>query len=1051
MEEKKENFNEKEKSEEKEEEELEENSEEKKEKNKKGQQLKRKKLKNLKQNNKKEEVEKIVSLEDTEKINENGKDLIEIDESLKTFIKDKVFILNKKLKINLNFLYKKICKQERFDKFSIFYSGYCAYFSFEDLLYMFFYKLIPVEFNCIYKDESKNEKKIFNICSSYEIMEYCENNKYNPYIEINNEKYEYKYLFYFIYNYKFENLDKIILVQDYRNYDDYTNEKPMYIFPREKSELEPNKLSNFFDLYFKFETKSNFEYWKSEQRDRFMHIIFFYREKKNIYCFKICGPPGIGKSMTLFLISKYYNNFLYYNLKAIRDINNDNIKIQNILTESCKYLDLNENQIKQLSSILNNNRLNSFFLCLKKIIKFLIENKILSVIILDQFKSDVIDKKQYDEIYLMISKQVSKYVKLLICSSTNDKEIRKECIKSWKSNIFFLEQFNEKNQNYYFYIDELFNINQNSNGNTIYDKVLIKFNFIPKYKNIFKYLKEKVDHTNKLSNDLKTIKEQVKTKLVELYTKINENDKSDEIIKMKMVESLRYLDLHIGEKIEYEKLTEFLGICSFKYYRFKFEDKHFSFDYNFSYMSEIVNEVIDTYLEDFYKYKSNDKHSGSANSDFFELFSGKSLKKGILELPESQNIIYVKVDEIMEMKSFAKDEIDKLFKDEIYDYLENYKVKKEKNIEIDKQLKNINLMESLKDYINYNSRNIEYYKWQYLDDIETEYEILGNKNIGDMSAFIDQNNQRGKLLDLVYVYGPKDDKKLIGFKMKAYDEKSSNNNKFNPTKDNIKKELQPMIVNIKYLMNMNIKSWHYIVIFLYNKKKEEEKQYFKNIVETCKINGLEFIFYEPFEKKFYDRNLELMTKFKPNEFSNLDINLENILPINIMNYYDINEYMFQFSQYILINKISDIKYIEEGLNSLLNKKRNRSETLSIKNEENIKEIKNVLNSILDNIKLKFEFKSIKFIGAYNFLKEICIQMPKKDYFFLISSKEKDIYYIVFNKENLTEKYYKYNIRLKIDIFDKKNISKVIDKINPDSIIKNMDMEEKFYVFKIFEK
>ena len=192
--------------------------------------------------------------------------------------------------------------------------------------------------------------------------------------------------------------------------------------------------------------------------------------------------------MTLFLISKYYNNFLYYNLKAIRDINNDNIKIQNILTESCKYLDLNENQIKQLSSILNNNRLNSFFLCLKKIIEFLIENKILSVIILDQFKSDVIDKKQYEEIYLMITKQKSKNVKLLICSSTNDKEIRKECIKSWKSNILFLEQINEKNQNYYFYIDELFNINQNSNGNTIYDKVLIKFNFIPKYKHIFKYL-----------------------------------------------------------------------------------------------------------------------------------------------------------------------------------------------------------------------------------------------------------------------------------------------------------------------------------------------------------------------------------------------------------------------------------------------------------------------------------------------------------------------------------------------------------------------------------
>ena len=45
-------------------------------------------------------------------------------------------------------------------------------------------------------------------------------------------------------------------------------------------------------------------------------------------------------------------------------------------------------------------------------------------------------------------------------------------------------------------------------------------------------------------------------------------------------------------------------------------------------------------------------------------------------------------------------------------------------------------------------------------------------------------------------------------------------------KDNIKKELQPMTVNIKYLMDMNIKSWHYIVILFYNKKKGRRKTIF---------------------------------------------------------------------------------------------------------------------------------------------------------------------------------------------------------------------------------
>jgi hypothetical protein len=35
--------------------------------------------------------------------------------------------------------------------------------------------------------------------------------------------------------------------------------------------------------------------------------------------------------------------------------------------------------------------------------------------------------------------------------------------------------------------------------------------------------------------------------------------------------------------------------------------------------------------------------------------------------------------------------------------------------------------------------------------------------------------------------------------------------------------------------------------------------------------------------------------------------------------------------------------------------------------------------------------------------------------------------------------------------NKKGISKAIDKIDAKSIVKNIDKEEKFYVFKIFEK
>ena len=999
----------------------------------------------------KEEIKKIVSIEEVEKINPNGEELIKIDENLKKHIEDKVFLLNQKLKINVKFLYQKISKREMFKSFCVVYSKSYAFIPYCNLGYIFFYKLIPVEFNLIYKNPNENQKYIFDICSSFEILDFCEKNKYNPYIEIDNNKYKYKNLFDAKYFNKFGIFNKIILIQDNREYDVYKNEELLNMFPMDKSNIQPDKLSKFFELYFKFETKSNFEYWESEKRTNFIASIVMFKEKEDLYCFKICGPSGIGKSLTLFLISKYYKNFLYYNLKTIRDLKNDDVKIQNILTESCKHISLNDNQIKQLSSILNNNRYNSFFICLKNILEFLIKNELLSVIILDQFKSDVIEKEQYKQIFQLISEQKLKNVKLLICSSTNDKEIREECIKSWKSNIFFSEQLNIENQNYYFYVDELFSLKQNYNENNTYDKVLIAFNGIPKYKNMFKYLKEQGDHNQKLVNDLTTIREKVEKNLNDLYTKINEKNISPEIIKMKMIEYLRYLDLHRGEKIKYEQLSEILEICSFKYYRFKFEKNEFSYDYNFPYMIEIVNKIIDTHLSDFYKYKLNEEHSGYTNSDFFELFSGSSLKKGVLELPQFEGNICLKVDEIIKMTSFSKDGLNDIIENDIYSNLVEYKIKKEKNENNNKQLEDLNLISKLKDYINYNSQNIEYYKLQYLNNIKTDYNILGNKNIGDMSIFINQKNQRGKLLDLAYVYGKKEEKVFIGFQMKAYDEESSHSSKFNPTKDSIKKALQPMIINIKYLMDMNIISWHYIVIIFYNKNKPEGKQYFKEIVNTCKNNGLEYILYEPFENKFYNRNLEMMSTFIPNEFSNLDINIDSILPINIMDDLKINQYMDQFSEYILKNKLSDANYIEEGLNSLLNKKRKREQILDTKNQQKIKEIKNILDNILNNIKMKFNFKLIKFVGAYKFINNINIPSPKKDYFFLISSKEKDIYFIVFNDNNLTNVYYKYNLELKVDILDIKKNSEIIVQIDSDSIAGNIDKKEKFYVFKIFEK
>ena len=1002
---------------------------------------------------KEEEIKDIVTIDEKDKMNEE--DIIKLDENLLKYIKNKIFILNDKWKLNLENLYYKIRKRKPISNLDVTYFDSFTVIPLFDTIYIFFYKLIPVEIKAIYKD--KQEKENFSICSTYELSIYCKKKNYNPYIEIGNDKYELKQLFEDIYLLTFMNLDNIILVQDYRNYDDYRKDNLQNSYPNDNSELEPKKLSKFFNLFFLFETKDNFYYWDNIKRRYFIMFIISLKSRNDIYCFKICGPSGIGKSMTLFLISRYYNNFLYYNLKAIKKLkqSNDNVEIQNIITESCKYLLLDEKQVEELSSIIKKNRIFSFFICLQNIAEFLIKNNIKSFIILDKFKNNSIDKNEYEQLLLLIKNQTKKAVKLLICSSTNDKEIREECIKSWKKKIFSFKQLNNENQINFFYVDEL--CNDNLKDNTIYNKALIDFNYIPKYKNKFEYLKNETNVTQKLNEDLKEIKERVKNNLKELYSIIYEKDKSEEIIMMKELESLRYLDLHIDEETEYEKLEEFSNICSFKYYRFKFEQNFFKINYNFPYMKEIIDEIINTHLEDFYKYKRKYEHTGSANADFFELFSGYSIKKRKLELPESENTITVKVNEIVEMNSFLTSHLDNFIQKGIYSNLQEYKFKKEdffqENKEIKEEFNKRKLFLELNNIINYNCKDIEYYKLQYLSSLNKEYCIFGDKNLGNMSVFINQSNQRGKKLDLAYVYGKKEEKVFIGFQMKAYNEDDSSHDcKFDATKDDLKKALQPMIVNIKYLMDMDIKSWHYIVIILIDAQKEEGKQYFKSIVKKCKQNGFEYIFHEPTKQKFFDRNFKEITKFIPNQFSNLDNNIETILPMNIIDDDDIDEYMKNFSSYMINNNISDVNYIEEGLSSLINmkRKRNNNSNLKAKNKKDKKdEIKIALSDILNNIIIKFNFKYAKFVGAYDFSKNsFNIPNPKLNYFLLISSSNKDIFFIVFNKKNKIDKYYEYNINSTIDISTKN--SDVITSIKSDNMYAKINKKEKFYVF-IFEE
>ena len=86
--------------------------------------------------------------------------------------------------------------------------------------------------------------------------------------------------------------------------------------------------------------------------------------------------------------------------------------------------------------------------------------------------------------------------------------------------------------------------------------------------------------------------------------------------------------------------------------------------------------------------------------------------------------------------------------------------------------------------------------------------------------------------------------------MKVFDKENSHSCSFNETKTSRKDSLKPMLINIEYLLGMNVKHWYYVIIILIDKKKKEGYQFFDYLVNKCQTNGLEYLFYKPFENAF---------------------------------------------------------------------------------------------------------------------------------------------------------------------------------------------------------
>ena len=112
--------------------------------------------------------------------------------------------------------------------------------------------------------------------------------------------------------------------------------------------------------------------------------------------------------------------------------------------------------------------------------------------------------------------------------------------------------------------------------------------------------------------------------------------------------------------------------------------------------------------------------------------------------------------------------------------------------------------------------------------------------------------------------------------MKCYSSNSMINDIF-VNKSEIKETLSNMLFNSVKLFNCKITKWHFFLVFYYNNKDKFIKNIgYENLI-TCKNKDIQYILYNPIEKKFYmenneEKNNELINFTLTNK-SNLDISL----------------------------------------------------------------------------------------------------------------------------------------------------------------------------------
>ena len=582
----------------------------------------------------------------------------------------------------------------------------------------FFYHPIIIQYS--FENNEKDKGKIeFNNIYSAEQIEKCniDKNVKNPYIVLEDTIIDYNEAKYKIYKYIKNNR---LTITDEKN-----DNEDNYIFDEnviKDDNFEKEKLSKYFDNYFIYNKKEekDFEYDNTNNR---RSLIFEYINeftlKKKLRFFKFCGPSSTGKSTTLLKYSREQRGIVYLNLKAIHELDKKNRfkECYDLITYELRRLyftneEKKESFIKVLKDKCKNK--NPWEIILNVIIDIKDTN---NIIIFDQFKKSYLCNDYYSKIEDNIK---TSELKLIICSSINNKEIRDEVIKTieyYKGNP---KNFDDNSQNYYYYFSMNF-FNKKAEKDNKLNPLFELFDYKPKYK----YLLLK---SNNINECITEIKSKINKKIKEFFS----YDPDLDICKI-----LLNIKNNINMKLFYDNDSDMniLKKLPLKYFIIKVYSNYFEIDYAFKFIKYIEKEIISKEdCENYFKlkkYKTDKSLDGKVKGEYFEMSARFYIKLN--------DVLPVKIDDIINVNNIVG--LDPLLEEETLDNIINSinitfkndsfdpKKKEEDNIIFVNNLlnkENIATQENLE--IKYCSKNLKYYLRNELLNYKEKEEEKKKKN-----------------------------------------------------------------------------------------------------------------------------------------------------------------------------------------------------------------------------------------------------------------------------------------------------------------------------------